>query len=217
MYSQGISGKSQQTAATLLIYSFPKSTTAQPSLLQHSQVVLLFHELGHCIHDLASRTRYARLYGPDGTAVDFSEAPSQLLEFWFWTPSVLQAIPRHYSYYSPQHFEVWKGRSGGGAVQPPEKMPSKMIEGLVGSKTANEALVTLAQVVISMFDMAVHSTSSEDLVDLNLPALYNRIRKDVRRLDDLSDIGGGYDWGHGFAIYPHLVGGYAAGFYAYLL
>lgn len=92
-----------------------------------------------------------------------------------------------------------------------------MIEGLVGSKTANEALVTLAQVVISMFDMAVHSTSSEDLVDLNLPALYNRIRKDVRRLDDLSDIGGGYDWGHGFAIYPHLVGGYAAGFYAYLL
>lgn len=180
-------------------------------------MVLLFHELGHCIHDLASRTRYARLYGPDGTAVDFSKAPSQLLEFWFWTPSVLQAIPRHYSYYSPQHFEVWKGRSGGGAVQPPEKMPSKMIEGLVGSKTANEALVTLAQVVISMFDMAVHSTSSEDLVDLNLPALYNRIRKDVRRLDDLSDIGGGYDWGHGFAIYPHLVGGYAAGFYAYLL
>ncbi|KUI67579.1 Saccharolysin [Cytospora mali] len=212
----GLSGKSQQTAATLLICSFPKSTTEQPSLLQHNQVVLLFHELGHCIHDLASRTRYARLYGPDGTAVDFSEAPSQLLEFWFWTSSVLQAIPRHYSYYSPQNFEAWKRRSGGNSIQPPETMPSKMIERLVDSKTANQALVTLTQVAIGMFDMAVHSTSLENLADLNIPALYNRIRKEVRHLDDLSDLGGGYEWGHGFAIYPHLTGGYAAGFYAYL-
>ncbi|KAK7732553.1 metalloendopeptidase [Cytospora paraplurivora] len=92
-----------------------------------------------------------------------------------------------------------------------------MIEGLVGSKTATEILVTLAQVTIGFFDMTVHSTSSENLVDLNLPALYNRIWKDVRRLDDVSDLGGGYDWGHGFAIYPHLIGGYAAEFYAHLL
>ncbi|KUI61019.1 Saccharolysin [Cytospora mali] len=212
----GVSGNSQQPAATLLICSIPKSTTEQPSLLQHHQVVLLFHELGHCIHDLASRTRYARLYGPDGAAVDFSEAPSQLLEFWFWTSSVLQAIPRHYSYYSPQHFETWKRRSGGDSIQPPETMPAKMIERFVDSKTANQALVTLTQVAIGMFDMAVHSTSLQNLVDLNLPALYNRIRKDVRHLDDLSDLGGGYEWGHGFAIYPHLIGGYAAGFYAYL-
>lgn len=97
-------------------------------------------------------------------------------------------------------------------------MPPKMIQGFVNSKTANQALVTLVQVAIGMFDMALHSTTSlESLVDLNLPELYNRIRKGVRRLDDPSDLGGGHEWGHGFAIYPHLIGGYAAGFYAYLL
>ncbi|ROV95220.1 hypothetical protein VMCG_08529 [Cytospora schulzeri] len=213
----GLSGESEQIAATLLICSFPKSTPEHPSLLQHNQVVLLFHELGHCIHDLASRTRYARLYGPDGTAVDFSEAPSQLLEFWFWTPSVLQAISRHYSYCSSEHFEAWSRRSGEESLQPPEKMPSDMIKKFLDSKTANQALVTLTQVAIGTFDMAVHSTTSlESLVDLNLPALYNKIRKEVRRLDDLSDLSDGYEWGHGFAIYPHLIGGYAAGFYAYL-
>lgn len=93
-----------------------------------------------------------------------------------------------------------------------------MIKGLVDSKTTNQALVTLIQVAIGMFDMAVHSTTSfESLDELNLPALYNRTRKEVRRLDDLSDLGSGHDWGHGFAIYPHLMSGYSAGFYAYLL
>lgn len=48
----------------------------------------LLHELGHGLHALLSRTRYA---GQGGTNVqlDFVEAPSQMLEDWVYDPQVL--------------------------------------------------------------------------------------------------------------------------------
>ncbi len=32
-------------------------------LLRHDQVVVLFYEIGHAVHDLVSRTIYARFHG----------------------------------------------------------------------------------------------------------------------------------------------------------
>lgn len=45
--------------ATALVCNFSKPTPKKPSLLKHDEVVTLFHELGHGIHDLAGRCRYA--------------------------------------------------------------------------------------------------------------------------------------------------------------
>lgn len=209
-------GHWHQHAATLLLTSFPKSTDATPSLLLHSQAVLLFHELGHCIHDLASRTRFALLYGPDGTSNDFLEAPSQLLENWFWAPSVLATMGRHYSYLSPAHLAAWQAKHPN-KQQPPEKILTHMIDGLVASKTASRALGTLREAAIAAFDMAVHApASTAALESMDLPATYNRIRKELCHLDDAEELGEGEGWGHGFAIYPHLMDGYDAGFYSYL-
>lgn len=58
-------------------------------LLDHDDVVTLFHEFGHLLHHLlAGRGRYARFSGV-ATEWDFVEAPSQLLEEWAWDPQVL--------------------------------------------------------------------------------------------------------------------------------
>ncbi|HEY5265935.1 MAG TPA: M3 family metallopeptidase [Acidimicrobiales bacterium] len=59
-------------------------------LMEHSDVVTLFHEFGHLIHDvLGGKQEFARFSGV-ATEWDFVEAPSQMLEEWAWSSDVLR-------------------------------------------------------------------------------------------------------------------------------
>lgn len=59
-------------------------------LMDHDEVVTLFHEFGHLLHHvLAGRHPWVRFSGV-ATEWDFVEAPSQLLEEWAWDAGVLQ-------------------------------------------------------------------------------------------------------------------------------
>ena len=61
-------------------------------LLEHSDVVTLFHEFGHLVHHvLGGGQRYTRFSGV-ATEWDFVEAPSQMLEEWAWDPDVLASF-----------------------------------------------------------------------------------------------------------------------------
>jgi thimet oligopeptidase len=63
-------------------------------LLEHDEVVTLFHEFGHLVHHvLAGRTEWVRFSGV-ATEWDFVEAPSQMLEEWAWDPDVLATFAR---------------------------------------------------------------------------------------------------------------------------
>ena len=64
-----------------LVASLAKPTPERPALMQHFDVTILFHEMGHIFHELLSRTRYSRFHGTT-VALDFAEAPSQMLENW---------------------------------------------------------------------------------------------------------------------------------------
>ena len=59
-------------------------------LMEHSDVVTLFHEFGHLVHHVvAGRTPWQRFSGV-ATEWDFVEAPSQMLEEWAWDADVLR-------------------------------------------------------------------------------------------------------------------------------
>jgi len=61
-------------------------------LMEHSDVVTLFHEFGHLLHHLlAGRQEWVRFSGV-ATEWDFVEAPSQLLEEWAWHADVLRTF-----------------------------------------------------------------------------------------------------------------------------
>jgi thimet oligopeptidase len=61
-------------------------------LMEHSDVVTLFHEFGHLVHHiLAGGQRFAALAGIS-TEWDFVEAPSQMLEEWAWDATVLRSF-----------------------------------------------------------------------------------------------------------------------------
>ncbi|KAH7353254.1 peptidase family M3 [Plectosphaerella cucumerina] len=192
LYSNG----TRRYPATALVCNFSKPTPSKPSLLKHDEVVTLFHELGHGIHDLAGRTKYSRFHGTS-TVRDFVEAPSQMLENWCWTPSVLKALSNHYT-------------SG-------DKIPDDLVEKLLLTKHVNSALFNLRQLHFGIYDMTIHTPKSHDEVKaLELSKLYNDLRSELCNLKGPEVEGAQSDWGNGQACFGHLIGGYDAGYYGYL-
>ncbi|EXJ81048.1 thimet oligopeptidase [Capronia epimyces CBS 606.96] len=202
--------------ATALVCNFSKPTAKKPSLLKHDEVTTLFHELGHGIHDLVSRTTYSRFHGTN-TVRDFVEAPSQMLENWCWTPSQLKALSKHYSTLSPEYYAAWKEASGANAGSTEERIPDDLIEKLIKTKNLNGALFNLRQLHFGIFDMAIHEPKDhESLEAMKISETYNWLRKDISKIDGPEVLGEGYDWGNGQATFGHLMGGYDAGYYGYL-
>ncbi|KAJ5953522.1 hypothetical protein N7454_000418 [Penicillium verhagenii] len=205
--------------ATALVCNFTKPGPKKPSLLKHEEVVTLFHELGHGIHDLVSRTTYSRFHGTS-TVRDFVEAPSQMLENWCWTPSQLRSLSRHYSTLtSPDGTKLTKRVAAVRLLPPrlPERIPDDVIDNLIRTKHVNDALFNLRQLHFGIFDMTVHEPKSHaDIEALPLSATYNRLRQEITQMDGLEALSGGHEWGHGEATFGHLIGGYDAGYYGYL-
>ncbi|KAK3082303.1 hypothetical protein LTS18_007859 [Coniosporium uncinatum] len=182
--------------ATALVCNFSKPTPKKPSLLKHDEVVTLFHELGHGIHDLVARTTYSRFHGTS-TVRDFVEAPSQMLENWCWTPSQLKSLSKHY--------------------ETGESIPDELIHNLIRTKHVNDALFNLRQLHFGTFDMMVHEPKTHaDIEKLPISETYNKLRKDISKLDGMEALGSTWDWGNGQATFGHLIGGYDAGYYGYL-
>ncbi|EKG10124.1 Peptidase M3A/M3B [Macrophomina phaseolina MS6] len=204
--------------ATALVCNFSKPTPKKPSLLKHDEVVTLFHELGHGIHDLVSRTTYSQFHGTN-TVRDFVEAPSQMLENWCWTPSQLKSLSHHYSYLSSEYKAAYE-ESSNGATQPEERIPDSLIDSLINTKHVNDALFNLRQLHFGIFDMTVHTPKShEDIEALPLSETYNKLRKEISKIDGpevLSSTEDKWSWGNGQATFGHLIGGYDAGYYGYL-
>jgi thimet oligopeptidase len=80
----GVTGR--QLAEGVLVCNFPRG------VMEHSDVVTLFHEFGHLVHHvLGGRQAWGRFSGV-ATEWDFVEAPSQMLEEWAWDADVLQTF-----------------------------------------------------------------------------------------------------------------------------
>ena len=84
---KGIAG--QQLPEGVLVCNFNRG------LMEHDEVVTLFHEFGHLVHHvLAGQGQWARFSGV-ATEWDFVEAPSQMLEEWAWDADVLATFARN--------------------------------------------------------------------------------------------------------------------------
>ncbi len=131
-----LSSERYQRPVSAIVANFTKPTETSPSLLRHTEVVTLFHEFGHILHQTLTRSRYTRF---SGTRVerDFVEAPSQMLEHWCWQPQVLSRFSRH--------------------VETGDPLPTAMIERMADAKHTSSAIATLRQVYFSRLDLAYHT------------------------------------------------------------
>ena len=197
---------SRHYPCTALVCNFSKPTPKKPSLLKHDEVVTLFHELGHGIHDLVSRTTYSRFHGTN-VVRDFVEAPSQMLENWCWTPSQLKALSHHYSSLSPEYEAAWRtslpSEERDAAKKPDPSLPDEFIETLIKTKHVNDAMFNLRQLHFGIFDMSVHEPAShKEVEDLKVSELYNKLRKEITQLEGPEVLGEGYAWGMPFPLLP---------------
>ncbi|KAK5117139.1 hypothetical protein LTR85_008907 [Meristemomyces frigidus] len=173
--------------STCLICNFNKPTVTRPSLLEHNQVILLFHELGHGIHDLVGKSQYARFHGAS-CAGDFNEVPSQLLEHWCWHPATLRMLSQHYSTLSPEYMQTWRSRGGGsGTVEQVGNagaMPEDLIEKLARSKRTRNVSRTLGILNASLFQMAINSPNAPEAAKaIDTTELYHSQLRNVLGLD----------------------------------
>ncbi|GFP88278.1 probable mitochondrial intermediate peptidase mitochondrial [Phtheirospermum japonicum] len=87
-----ISDTEYQLPIVALVCNFSRSSrTSQSVLLHHSDVETLFHEFGHALHSLLSRTDYQHFSGTR-VALDFAETPSNLFESDRPTCSVIPMV-----------------------------------------------------------------------------------------------------------------------------
>jgi metallopeptidase MepB len=146
----------------------------------------LFHELGHGIHDLVAKTRYARFHGAS-TAPDFNEAPSQMLENWCWLSDVLRNMSLHYKGLCSGDRKIqqldWNKKIAGG-VDANKSLSETLIEQLVDSKRARNFLQCLALLSMGLFDVAIDQVASHDCAaSLDTTMLYHQMMATVYGFD----------------------------------
>ncbi len=90
----GVNGKQLPEAA--LICNFTDPAKSKPALMEHSEVVTMFHEFGHLMHHgLGGNQKWFNQSGV-ATEHDFVEAPSQMFEEWAWNHDVLSRFAKHH-------------------------------------------------------------------------------------------------------------------------
>jgi Zn-dependent oligopeptidase len=128
-----------------LICNFPEAAAGQPSLINHQDVITLFHEFGHLIHLLVVRSDIASQ--PFTLKSDFVEAPSQFLENWCWEYPALKIFAKHYKT---------------GAV-----LPESLFKKMKAAEHVQEGLYYMGQLYYGQLDFTYHdkydSIRGEDL------------------------------------------------------
>jgi oligopeptidase A len=134
-------GKYQAPVAAVVL-NFPPATKDKPSLLSHSEAEILFHELGHALHSIVTRTKYARFAGTH-VPVDFVEAPSQMLQNWIWDKRVLDTFAADYR-------------------DRPRGIPSDVIKRMSDAKLAAAGMFYRRQFAFADVDLALHGPHPSD-------------------------------------------------------
>jgi thimet oligopeptidase len=125
---------------TSIVANFTKPMGDSPSLLRHDEVVTLFHEFGHVLHNSLGHTELVRFAGFN-TEWDFVEAPSQIMEHWCWNADVLKRFARHYKTNEP--------------------IPTEMVDQLVAARDLHIGLANLRQVTFGKLDMTFHGPGGD--------------------------------------------------------
>ncbi len=181
----------QQYSMAFLITNITKAVPEgpQPTLLSHDDVVTLFHEFGHCLHQILTKVDYPSIAGISGVEWDAVELPSQLMENWAWEEGALRLISGHWENKTP--------------------LPTEMIAKLKEAKNFNSGLFLVRQLEFALFDFHLHANQN-----IASPQDVQQVLDSVRAETALLEIPEYNRFQNGFT---HIfAGGYSAGYYSYL-
>lgn len=128
-------GKPYQTPVVALVCTFERPGANGEPLLSPSEYETLWHEFGHAMHSLLSRTKYQHLSGTR-VSTDFVEIPSHVFEHFAWDSRVLQRIARHHV-------------SG-------DRIPTRMLRAATSTRNAFAAINLQNQARYAALDLTLH-------------------------------------------------------------
>jgi hypothetical protein len=166
-----------------MVADFPKAAPGKPSLLSHGDVETFFHEFGHLMHQTLTKARDGSFSG-SSVALDFVEAPSQMLENFIWERNVLDELSGHW--------------------QTGEKLPQALLDKMLAARTFMEGASYAGQVAYALGDLVLHASVPDDV-----SAAFDKIVTEITGVPAVEGT-------HFVGSFDHLMGGYGAGYYAYL-
>ncbi len=126
-----------------LVVNFQPPTNGQVARLSMDEVDTLFHEFGHVMHESLTTARYPSQAGTH-TALDFVEAPSQMLENWAYAPEVLALISS-----DPKH--------------PGQALPPDLAQKLNAARKYDAGVRYPRQIFLASFDQSIHTVDKADV------------------------------------------------------
>ncbi|HMI84047.1 MAG TPA: M3 family metallopeptidase [Polyangiaceae bacterium] len=167
--------------------NFAKGKDGEAVLISWSDARTLFHEFGHALHGLSSDVTYPTLSGTN-VARDYVEFPSQLLEFWMFTPEVLNRFALHYQTGAP--------------------IPRELVAKIEKTATFNQGFNTVEYLGSALVDMKLHLAGAKEID----PDAFER--DTLKALGMPSEI----VMRHRTPQFTHVFAGdgYSAGYYSYL-
>ena len=127
--ARGVSG-GYQIPLSVLVVNFEPPQGGKVAHLSLNEVDTLFHEFGHIMHQCLTTARYASLSGSN-VAIDFVEAPSQMLENFVFEPEVLAVIS--------------------------EGLPADLMKRMAAARRFDAGVRYSRQVFLGSFDLFIHT------------------------------------------------------------
>lgn len=160
--------------------------------ISFDDVVTFFHEFGHVMHFICSKPQLADYNGFE-IEWDFVEAPSQMLENWCYCEKSLKKMSAH--------------------KETGEPVPSDLVQRIKAMKNALCGRFYKRQLVIGMFDLAIHTMKFDkpEEENFNLQDIWYQVYDKVAYKEKTDT-----RW-FPYSGIGHYVGGYDAGYYGYLL
>ncbi|HET9668033.1 MAG TPA: M3 family metallopeptidase [Casimicrobiaceae bacterium] len=157
----------------------------------HREVITLFHEFGHGLHQLLTRVDVAGVSGLQGVEWDAVELPSQFMENYCWEWDVLSQMTAHADTGRP--------------------LPRELFDRMLAARNFGSGIATLRQIEFALFDMLLHTEyAPDDGGRFATPqAVLDAVRREVAVIERPAYDRFMHAFGHVFA------GGYAAGYYSY--
>jgi thimet oligopeptidase len=138
-----------------LVCNFPEGNASEPTLMNHGDVITLFHEFGHLVHMMVVRSDIASQ--PFSLKPDFVEAPSQFLENWCWEYASLRLFARNY-------------KTG-------QVLPESLFNKMKQSQVVQSSIANITQVYYGMIDFTY-----EDKYDSLKGRDINEVSKDLYKM-----------------------------------
>ncbi len=189
-----IEGRVQHPVAYMTCNLSPPAE-GKPATFTHDEVITLFHEFGHGLHQLLTRIDVPGVSGLQGVEWDAVELPSQFMENFCWEWDVLKDMTAF---------------TGEGA-QHGAPLPRALFDKMLAAKNFQSGMELARQLELGLFDMLLHAQYDPFASTpwASAQAVLDAVRNEVAVIPRPP-----YDrFMQGFS---HVFdGGYAAGYYSY--